>query len=87
MDKFNVYNWRNNFLLNEGISDNVGTIQFNYVGRSSRIYSIEVLDKTGKKLDKFRGADAGEELVKKYGSLESLKNKGIKFEEDDFDVS
>ena len=87
MDKFSVYNWRKNFLLTEDITDNIGEIQWTYVGNSSRLYSVEVIDKTGKSLDKFRGEDAGRELVQKYGSLESLRNKGIKFEEYDLDVS
>jgi hypothetical protein len=87
MDKFSVYNWRKNFLLTENISDNIGSIQYTYVGRSSRIYSVEVLDKTGKSLDKFRGGNAEEQLIAKYGSLESLTNKGIKFEENEIDVS
>jgi hypothetical protein len=75
------------FILNENKED-ISKIIVTTVGYSDRIYSIEAFDSNDISLDKFRGRNAQDTMLEKYGkSLGDFEQEGVKIEYNEFDPS
>jgi len=85
-------------VLNESINKPKDTTQndlsgikrviLTYRDGTNKIYSVELYDEAGERVEKFRGLDAVSDFEKAYNvKMNDLRGLGIKVEIDDFDVS